>query len=402
MQNSFVTKCDTPLGKGVFFLFCAIFSTLIWVKLGIPVAVFKLTVADGLLVLLLGYLLLFRLLYISKDYMPFLTVQAFFVFLSGISIFEAKNKFSGFLTLLPFIYALLLTVVTFHIFSRATERHFIILRNLFCAVILASDIPVYLEILGGMTFPSLHPDGWRYAFVTLNPNQYATYAYMALFVIMQITEKYKKNQLFLMFLLSAFTILPVMNSGSKTGLGTILASTFLLFYLVIKKVSYASKVIIASTVFILISQIIFFLDDILALSPFIERSFELFDLVGSGAKTSDLSDTGHSMIVGIQIFLLHPLFGIGLGNFIFYNEFEVHNTFIGALAETGIIGFCSLMSVFAIIIFHIFKSQTNGLKFKLLQLSQLIIFFATCYGHQPIRERWTWIFFAFIFTLSKK
>lgn len=402
MQNSFVTKSDTPLGKSIFFLFCMIFSTLIWVKLGIPVAVFKLTIADGLLVLLLGYLLVFRLLYISKDYIPFLAVQASFIFLSGISIFEAKSKFAGLITLLPFLYALLLTIVTFHIFSRADERHFIILRNLFCAVLLASDIPVYLEVLGGMEFPSLHPDGWRYAFVTLNPNQYATYAYMAVFVIMQITEKYKKNQLSLMLLLSVFTILPVMNSGSKTGLGTILAATFLLLYLVIKNVSYVSKAIIAFVVFVTITQIIFFLDDILALSPFIARSFEIFDLVGSGAKTSDLSDTGQSMVVGIQIFLLHPLLGIGLGNFIFYNEFEVHNTFIGALAETGLIGFTSLIAVFGVIIFHVLKSGTNDMKFKLLQLSQLMIFFATCYGHQPIRERWTWIFFAFIFTLSKK
>ena len=42
---------------------------------------------------------------------------------------------------------------------------------------------------------------------------------------------------------------------------------------------------------------------------------------------------------GMQLFMSHPLFGVGAGNFTDYNELTAHNSFVLVLAETGFVGF---------------------------------------------------------------
>lgn len=42
---------------------------------------------------------------------------------------------------------------------------------------------------------------------------------------------------------------------------------------------------------------------------------------------------------GIHMFMSHPTFGVGAGNFTEYNELTAHNSFVLVLAETGFVGF---------------------------------------------------------------
>jgi len=42
---------------------------------------------------------------------------------------------------------------------------------------------------------------------------------------------------------------------------------------------------------------------------------------------------------GFQMFISHPLFGVGAGNFTDYNNLTAHNSFVLVLAETGFVGF---------------------------------------------------------------
>lgn len=42
---------------------------------------------------------------------------------------------------------------------------------------------------------------------------------------------------------------------------------------------------------------------------------------------------------GLQMFISHPLLGVGAGNFTEYNELTAHNSFVLVLAETGFVGF---------------------------------------------------------------
>ena len=42
---------------------------------------------------------------------------------------------------------------------------------------------------------------------------------------------------------------------------------------------------------------------------------------------------------GMHMFMSHPLFGVGAGNFTDYNDLTAHNSFVLALAETGFFGF---------------------------------------------------------------
>jgi putative inorganic carbon (HCO3(-)) transporter len=42
---------------------------------------------------------------------------------------------------------------------------------------------------------------------------------------------------------------------------------------------------------------------------------------------------------GLHLFLSHPVFGVGAGNFTEYNDLTAHNSFVLVLAETGFVGY---------------------------------------------------------------
>jgi len=47
---------------------------------------------------------------------------------------------------------------------------------------------------------------------------------------------------------------------------------------------------------------------------------------------------------GLQMFVSHPLFGVGAGNFTDYNELTAHNSFVLVLAEAGFVGYVLWLS----------------------------------------------------------
>lgn len=47
---------------------------------------------------------------------------------------------------------------------------------------------------------------------------------------------------------------------------------------------------------------------------------------------------------GMHMFLSHPLFGIGAGNFTDYNDITAHNSFVLVLAETGLFGYITWLA----------------------------------------------------------
>jgi len=49
--------------------------------------------------------------------------------------------------------------------------------------------------------------------------------------------------------------------------------------------------------------------------------------------------------LGFQLFREHPLFGVGLGDVAATWEYEIHNSYIALLAETGIVGFSTFLAL---------------------------------------------------------
>jgi O-antigen ligase len=67
----------------------------------------------------------------------------------------------------------------------------------------------------------------------------------------------------------------------------------------------------------------------------------LQDLSPDEASASGRVDAWYE---GFQMFISHPLFGVGAGNFTDYNYLTAHNSFVLVLAETGFIGFTLWLS----------------------------------------------------------
>jgi O-antigen ligase len=95
---------------------------------------------------------------------------------------------------------------------------------------------------------------------------------------------------------------------------------------------------------------------------YIDRALTLADfLPKSGTTSTDVSFQGRSseMIIAVQMFLDHPIFGVGYLNYQFhyaeYNallgmdpragEREAHDLYLEVLAESGIIGFLAFMTL---------------------------------------------------------
>jgi len=54
--------------------------------------------------------------------------------------------------------------------------------------------------------------------------------------------------------------------------------------------------------------------------------------------------------LGLQLFREHPLFGVGLGYVAATWEYEIHNSYIALLAETGIVGFSTFLALIAYVL----------------------------------------------------
>jgi putative inorganic carbon (HCO3(-)) transporter len=64
---------------------------------------------------------------------------------------------------------------------------------------------------------------------------------------------------------------------------------------------------------------------------------------------------------GMHMFMSHPLFGVGAGNFTEYNDLTAHNSFVLVLAETGFVGFLLWLAFVG----YSFRMMLAILRFKL-------------------------------------
>jgi putative inorganic carbon (HCO3(-)) transporter len=63
---------------------------------------------------------------------------------------------------------------------------------------------------------------------------------------------------------------------------------------------------------------------------------------------------------GLHMFMSHPLFGVGAGNFTEYNDLTAHNSFVLVLAETGFVGFVLWLAFVG----YTFRMMVTVLRFK--------------------------------------
>jgi len=153
-------------------------------------------------------------------------------------------------------------------------------------------------------------------------------------------------------------------SGTRSGLIALLSLAILFFLRILLTSAKRGRIITILALF----AIGFFVSVKMVQSAFplaVERVFSLTSFSISNPASTDRLRVDLINAAWLM-FLDHPTLGIGFGNFnlnygsysqIFMNkQLMVHNIFMGALAETGILGFISLMSIYIYIIYSALRA----------------------------------------------
>ncbi|MDN3492048.1 O-antigen ligase family protein [Winogradskyella bathintestinalis] len=192
----------------------------------------------------------------------------------------------------------------------------------------------------------------------LNSNTIGT---MATILVMLLYLKFYKQWLTLLHfsLLLIIPVFMIISAGSRTAFGG------LVFLLLVHFIVNRSK-----NIFVLFSKIS--LGIIIFAIPFhfVLENTILGDRVLNTTEQSEgmefqtgnpildqFGDRGIFYYQGWYVFKEHPITGVGLGNFVNYNEFGLaqHSEYMIQLSELGIIGFI----LFAFFYFNVFKSLKN-------------------------------------------
>lgn len=379
--------------------------SFIQVKL-LPIGKFELILSDGLFLLILLIFLFKGKIVLRKNEKLLLACTVFFICMVILSASNAVNFVKFSLGLLPLIYALIIVIASSATINLINNDHFY--KTLFYIIsfsIILSFIPTYFSLFGLTSkWLSLYSaGGWRYQYLTQNPNQYSVYLVTSIFTVTLISIKKYPHLLKYVILINFFGMIPALESGSRTGLFALFISLFFLLGYQFVNLNVQRKLIIGTlaTLFILFVVIPLTTNFLLEYGGQFNRALSVFERISSGDayNPSEMGATGESIKKGIQYFLVYPLTGVGLGNFSEYNRHEIHNTPVSILAETGMLGFLAFLIVFASFFYAIWTSRSS-FSFKMINILFIALFIVMNYPHYLFRQRWVWFFFTILMLIN--
>jgi len=363
-------------------------------SIGIKIGNFKLTISDSLIMFFFISSFFLKKSTHSK-LIKFFKITLIFLFLVSFSIIKIISVQQFIMALLPWIYTLIL-IYSFSILLKKIKLETIFrltYSSIIINIILSTIIVILYKFFGLDILDTLNNNfGGRYTYFTINPNQNVFYLINMASILLLINIYQNKNNKYLIYII-LIMIFPVLETGSRTGFILYILILFLtLFYLVLNKQKFR--------VFVLVIIFLFLQNNLNSLfesSNSTMRAISVLNKINNDPQIEGVS--GESIDLGKELFLKNPFFGIGLGNFHKnYYQYEIHNTFISLLAETGIVGFYGFLILLFYIFYSIFKSKNN--KFKFFAFIIMCIFLISNTAHFVLRERWIWILFIFIIFLS--
>lgn len=126
-----------------------------------------------------------------------------------------------------------------------------------------------------------------------------------------------------------------------------------------------------------------------------QASFDRLSTAATSISTGDLSGRGHIWLEGIQVFVDHPIIGVGSRGFRHAIESgrPPHNTFLSVLVDLGIIGFVLFAFTLAITVFHAIQQSKRESR---LWLTILLILAVGFMIHNAEQKKIVWLFLTLI------
>ena len=391
--RSDITLKKFDLSSLVYFIFLGFIFFLSFTKLSIPsFGSYEITVSDFLIVILFG-LTIFTFNGIKRRFIFPILFLLLLVLISCASVIMIKSFKAFYLALLPFVIALLIFIAVTLIMQGFQKQLFFKIRKVLCFVLILSSFPAFYELITGVKLDYFYDyRAWRYTFLCQNPNQYGVSTVVFIYLITYVTFGYDKKFLPKLLLLQLILFVPILYSGSRSST-IVFFLNFIITFLIYAFNSLSMKKALLNSilVFTLISFSGSFVNFISSKGGNIARALTIFD-IASGKSELDLNSVGHSIDSAKELFINHPILGIGLGNKRAYvGGIEIHNTFWLFIAETGILGFLSFLLLFFGPVFLALFYMRNTF-FKLYFILTFVLFSAQNYTGMLLRQRWVWTF----------
>lgn len=386
-----INKFD--LSSLIYFAMLGFIFFLSFTKLGVPsFGQYEITIAD-LLIVILFVLTLFSVKSINRIFFFPIALLIFLISICIASAIMIKSWTAFYLALLPFVIALLI-FISFILIMESFQMNLLFgIRKVLCCILILSSLPAFYELFSGVKLIYYYDYlAWRYTFLCQNPNQYGVSTIVFIYIITYITLAFDMKFLPKLLLLQVALFVPILYSGSRSST-IVFALNFFITFIIYFLSSFSLKRLIISilSVFGFFLMIGDFIAYIKLKGGNIGRALSIFD-VASGNKELDLASVGHSIDSAKQLFINHPILGIGLGNKSAYvGGIEIHNTFWLFLAETGIVGFLAfILLLFGPMLVCLFYVRNN--LFKLYLIMSFVLFSAQNYTGMLLRQRWVWTF----------
>lgn len=373
------------------FIFC-----LPFISLGLPVGKFKFSIPDFLI--LLSFLSAFEKgeVLITTQFKKVANIILFFLFAVSLSVYKVSDISRYFMGLLPLLNGVLIVFLTFNYYYLYKENFLYYTKLAFMLALVICFLPAYPVFLGIKI--DFFIKGYRYAYVMENPNQCMAYIFCGIVCvgILELIHLKKFSSLF--FYLILFSIIPMLATGSRTGLFSFMI--FLSFFFLINFRKTGVVFIAGGALGLIVLAFANLSKPNLNNNFFLNRGLSIFSFFEtSKGDITQAGATGESIKLGLEAFEDNPFIGVGLGNFVGnYFVYEVHNTFVSILAETGIIGFSSYLLLLAVILVCIVRVDIP-IKFKIFLYIAFALFLMMNIPHLLLRQRWTWVLFSFFYLL---
>ena len=178
----------------------------------------------------------------------------------------------------------------------------------------------------------------------------------------------KKIVLLIFIFIESITLLLTLSTGAMSSLAVSMFIMIILMHSKLKKVAKGSNFIVLTSIFIILiiigTEMINYTD--------LGKSLT-FAIIGKISGSSSLNERNGMNEALINIFKSYPIFGVGIGRFVYYLEkfappsqfqfiplpipvdWKANNDYLTVLAETGAVGFMFLMTL----IIHIIKKAYN-------------------------------------------
>lgn len=400
------------------FLFLIIFATPIIKSVNLPFVGERLALFEVIFVLAIPLFIVYLIneqeykLYFPVELLPL----SILVFSASIALYNTYSLRLGLLNLIVLIYYILLTILLIQLLRDTKTLHYAINTYVLTSVlVLITGFIGLIALFFGVPNPFVHPIAERVIATFREPNQVPAFLVTSFPLFVLHPARRRSTIQRIVFAVCALaTVAVVIGTGSDWGLAIILFEVGLIVLYKLYSTDYFTEAVyLGLGVVILVFGVGVLIGTGQVKIPHgVRSSFSLFMLESYSLKNIIGAPRYMQFIIGFpEAIERHPFVGIGLGTFgsfmgeNFGQGGSMHNTYLGVLVGTGLIGGIAFSTFLILIVKKALYSLTNPINCYWKELTAslvvgLIGLLVYQLAHYGLRWRQLWVMFGFIIALA--